>query len=226
MQPAPAPLNISFDPSGTYQGILPNGKAFAWQLVHREHIPLILKLQDQVAHAANDLEKTFLIVRSTDCFNESIDQGHLYWGALVDGQLVGLFGLADNDEEVGDGRGDKTAKEDLGVDDYTHVSILKGAQIHPDYRDQGLAAMGALSRYLYFTANPDKRVIMTKIHGNNINTVTNYLNNGFTEASRTAITDRGHTFDVVAYKAEREIIEDWLKKKTSFLRERFSVKNI
>ncbi|HEY1096042.1 MAG TPA: hypothetical protein VGF14_02255 [Alphaproteobacteria bacterium] len=206
-------LGVMVDPLATYQGVLPNGEQFVWALLGQDDIPAILHLQDTVAASANELEKNFLIKRSAGCFEESMAQGHLYWGAYSGENLVSLFGLADNDEEVGDGRGQKTPKKSLGVSRYNQVSILKGAQVHPKYRDQGLGAIGALARYIYFLENPDKQVIMTKVHAGNNAVCENYINNGFLEACRTPVTDHSHTFNVVTFKAERSVLQGWIDAK-------------
>ena len=215
-----------FEATAALQGILPNGEVFQWSMLDAESIPAILVLQDHVASAATGIEKTFLIKRSAEDYGYSLTQNHHYWGAWIGEELVALFGLADNDEEVGDGRGEKTPKEILGVADYTHVSILKGAQVHPNYREQGLAAIGALSRYLFFIQNPQKRVMMTKIHAGNTPVAQNYLNNSFIEAWRTSVTDRGETFDVMTFTAERQVLDRWLHDKAANVIAKYKLQTI
>ena len=209
------------DPLAQYQGVLPNGEIFTWGLLGLDAIPAILDLQSRVAAAATGLEKTFLIERSADNFAQSMYDGHLYWGAFVGDKLVGLFGMADNDEEVGDGRGKKTPKDALGVTAYSQVSILKGAQIDAAYRNQGLGALGALSRYQHFINTSFKQVMMTKIHSGNRLVCDNYTKNGFIKAYSAPVTDRGETFDVLTFKAGRGLIEAWLTEKSFATMQRF-----
>lgn len=216
-------IGIMENPLASYAGVLPNGEPFTWMLLGDDDIPAILHLQDTVAAAANELEKNFLIKRSANCFAESMAHGHLYWGAYSGDDLVALFGMADNDEEVGDGRGEKTPKKSLGVTRYNQVSILKGAQVNPKYRDQGLGAIGALARYIYFLQNPDKLVIMTKVHAGNNAVCDNYTKNGFTEACRTPVTDHSHTFNVVTFKAERQVLQDWIDSKMTSVMTKYNL---
>jgi GNAT superfamily N-acetyltransferase len=214
-------ISLLDDPFTPQSGFLPNGQMLEWQVLDQSHIPLILHLQDTVNAAAGEMEKNFLIKRTEKCYADSLDHGHLYWGAFADGLLVAVFGMADNDEEVGDGRGEKAPKDALGVSFYNQVSILKGAQVHPHYRDQGLAALGALTRYTYFLQNPLKKVIMTKVHAGNTLVCKNYLQNGFVEACRAAVTDHAHTFNVITFKCDRVLLEEWVANKAINVIEKF-----
>jgi GNAT superfamily N-acetyltransferase len=214
-------ISLLDDPFAPQSGFLPNGQMLEWQVLDHAHIPLILHLQDTVNAAAGEMEKNFLIKRTETCYADSLNQGHLYWGAFADGLLIAVFGMADNDEEVGDGRGEKAPKEALGVSFYNQVSILKGAQVHPQYRDQGLAALGALTRYTYFLQNPLKKVIMTKVHAGNTLVCKNYTQNGFVEACRAAVTDSSHTFNVITFKCDRSLLEEWIANKAVHVIEKF-----
>jgi hypothetical protein len=213
----------AFAPLKTVYGVLPNGEALHWGLLSIEDIADMLALQDAVALAATEAEKRFLIKRDATDYSASMRLGHLYWGARANGVLIAAFGMAENDEEIGDGRGEVTPLSVLGVEQHDHVDILKAAQVHPAYRDQGLASLAALTRYMHFLSNPDKQVLMTKVHSANQKVITNYTKNGFTPVFHCTVNDRGETFDLVTLMATREVIQSFLAKKSTLIKKQLNL---
>lgn len=215
---------FQINPTKPFIGFLPNGQQFRWGLLNEEAIPDMLALQDAVRTAATAHERKFLIERTRETLGESmVGHDHLYWGAWVGDKLIAFFGLGEKDEEVSDGRGEATPLSALNVAFDHQVDILKAAQVHPDYRSQKLASLAAATRYQYFLNDPKKQVIMTKIHQDNANVIANYTDNGFTEACRSTVKDGDEIFDVITYKTDREVIENFMLKSGFGIADKFKL---